>query len=251
MITALDHVTIGVVNPASAEAATAKLLGRGAVRQGDDVGFRLDNMTLTLSPRGVDGLSDIGFQVTDIDAAQRTLARRGFEFQALRESDGRRSVVLPINYTYDVPTVLIEAEQSAGRSAVAAEGHVTGLDHVVIRSPNPDRAAAHYGARLDLDLRLDRSSPQWGARLMFFRCGDLVVEIAHDLNAGISDGPDRLWGLSWRVKNADIAQARLAQSGFNVSEVRTGRKPGTRVFTVRDGTLGVPTLMVEPASRND
>ena len=26
---------------------------------------------------------------------------------------------------------------------------------------------------------IDRSNPEWGARLLFFRCGDLVVEIAH------------------------------------------------------------------------
>ena len=37
---------------------------------------------------------------------------------------------------------------------------------------------------------------------MFFRCGDLIVEIAHDLKAGVSSGPDRLWGLSWRVPDA-------------------------------------------------
>ena len=31
------------------------------------------------------------------------------------------------------------------------------------------------------------------------------------------------------------------------SEVRTGRKPGTRVMTVRSGTCGVPTLLVQPS----
>jgi hypothetical protein len=32
-----------------------------------------------------------------------------------------------------------------------------------------------------------------------------------------------------------------------VSEVRGGRKPGTRVVSVKDGTCGVPTLLIEPA----
>ena len=44
--------------------------------------------------------------------------------------------------------------------------------------------AAFYGARLQLDMALDRSHPEWGARLMFFRCGDLIVEVAHDLKQG-------------------------------------------------------------------
>ena len=44
------------------------------------------------------------------------------------------------------------------------------------RPPDPERAAALYGARLGLDMALDRSHPDWG-RLMFFRCGDLIVEV--------------------------------------------------------------------------
>jgi hypothetical protein len=62
-------------------------------------------------------------------------------------------------------------------------------------------------------------------------------------------GRDRLWGLSWRVRDADAARERLASSDFDVSEVRPGRKPGTRVLTVRGGTCGVPTLMIEPTIR--
>ena len=68
-------------------------------------------------------------------------------------------------------------------------------------------------------------------------------------SAAADDG-DQLWGLSYRVPDADAARARLAASGFDVSEVRTGRKPGTRVLTVRDGTHGVPTLMLEPPQRS-
>jgi hypothetical protein len=74
------------------------------------------------------------------------------------------------------------------------------------------------------------------------------VEVVHNLADEPSAAPDKLWGLSWRVKNAEAAHARLKTNGFDISEIRTGRKPGTRVFTVRNNTLGVPTLMVEPAA---
>jgi hypothetical protein len=40
-------------------------------------------------------------------------------------------------------------------------------------------------------------------------------------------------------------RARLATAGFDVSEVRDGRKPGSRVFTVRSGVVGAPALVVE------
>jgi catechol 2,3-dioxygenase-like lactoylglutathione lyase family enzyme len=121
---------------------------------------------------------------------------------------------------------------------------VVGLDHVVINTTNPDRALAFYGARLGLDFRLDRSNPQWGSRLMFFRCGGAVVEVGARLDAPIGDAQDRLSGLAWRIPDPDAAQARLAKAGFDVSDVRTGRKPGTRVFTVRSGVPGAPTLML-------
>ena len=122
---------------------------------------------------------------------------------------------------------------------MTGDASVLGLDHVVIRSNDMERAAALYGARLGLDMRLDREVR--GHRLMFFRCGDAIVEVAHDPGRD----SDFLWGLSWRVANAEAVRERLASAGLNVSEVRDGMKPGTRVFTVRDGACNVPTLMIE------
>jgi hypothetical protein len=81
---------------------------------------------------------------------------------------------------------------------------------------------------------------------LFFRVGDLVVEIAHDLKAGVSEGPDSPWGLTWRVANIEAAHHRMAGQKIEVSEIRTGRKPGTRVFTVRNAPGGVPTLVIGP-----
>ena len=118
------------------------------------------------------------------------------------------------------------------------------LDHVVVRTPDPERAVAFYAGRLGLDLRLDRSNPQWGARLLFFRCGNLVVEIAHDLNKGVSHGPDHLWGLSWRAGDIEKVHARLTAAGVDVSEIRAGRRPGTQIFSVNSHTEGVPTIVL-------
>jgi catechol 2,3-dioxygenase-like lactoylglutathione lyase family enzyme len=115
----------------------------------------------------------------------------------------------------------------------------------VIRTPNPDRALAIYGAKLGLDLRLDRSNESWGARQLFFKAGDAVVEFGASLKAAVTDEPDGFGGLAWRVDDASAAQARMAAAGFDVSEVRAGRKPGTRVFTVRSGLPALPALMIE------
>jgi catechol 2,3-dioxygenase-like lactoylglutathione lyase family enzyme len=129
--------------------------------------------------------------------------------------------------------------------APQAKGAIAGLDHVVIRTANVDRAVANFGGRLGLDLRLDRANEQWGARQLFFRCGDGVVEFGASLKHPTSDTPDSFGGLAWRVTDAPAAQAAIAAAGFDVSEVRTGRKPGTRTFTVRDAPGGVPTICIE------
>jgi Blr2834 protein len=137
----------------------------------------------------------------------------------------------------------LEPASPAGAEAATA---VSGLDHVVVRTPDPERAIALYAGRLGLSLRLDRSEPAWGARLLFFRCGDLVVEVAHDLKGGVGDGADRLWGLTWRVPEIGGAHARLRAANITVSDIRAGRRPHTRVFTVKSHTAGVPTLVIGP-----
>jgi catechol 2,3-dioxygenase-like lactoylglutathione lyase family enzyme len=183
------------------------------------------------------------------------LARRGcptHEPAALLSTDAWRLAFVDPAASHGVSIALAERSGRPPPKPPVA-GAVVALDHVVINTPNPDRAVALYGARLGLDFRLDRSNPQWGSRLMFFRCGGAVVEIGARLGGEISNAPDRLSGLAWRVADPDAAQARLAKAGFDVSEVRAGRKPGTKVFTIRSGVPGAPTLMLsaEPAAEED
>ena len=122
------------------------------------------------------------------------------------------------------------------------------LDHVVVSTEDPERAAALYGARLGLEMALDRSHQDWG-QLMFFRCGDLIVEIVRRPVAGADQTHDKLRGLSWRVADIEATRARLVASGLDVSEVRAGRKPGTRVMSVRGGVCGIHTLLLERTAK--
>lgn len=259
MITALAHIRIGVADFESATGAMTRLIAREPSLGEEEAVYQLANMRLQLSLSDSEGLAGIAFEVNDWTEAFRAAERRALAPKlpvAFAESDAAgaaregHDIDLDITATFGVPTRLTHyTKNQSPPSPTTSDSPITGLDHVVIRTTHPNRAAALYGARLGLDMRLDRTEPKWGSRLMFFRCGDLIIEVVHDLKDEPSDAPDRLWGLSWRVADADAAQARLKQSGFNVSDVRTGRKPGTRVFTVRDGTLGVPTLIVEPANR--
>ena len=48
-----------------------------------------------------------------------------------------------------------------------------------------------------------------------------------------------------------LFRERPLEAGFDVSEVRTGRRPGTRVLTVRGDPCGVATLILEPPARQE
>jgi len=283
VIAGIDHVALAVRDLDATRARLEALLGRTPEWVGADGGarhawFQLENMALDVIAATGHGLTGdqitehldahgegiwaVAYGVADLPRTRRTFANRGLQpseigrIRATREAGAEKRywtmATLPAEATAGVRTFLIDAAANfAWPPAAAGADAVTGLDHIVIRSTAPERAAALYGARLGLDMRLDQTAPNWGARLMFFRCGDLVVEVAHGLSNGQSDAPDQAWGLSWRVADADAARARIAAAGFDASEVRIGRKPGTRVFTVRDAPAALPTLFVQPAQRGE
>jgi catechol 2,3-dioxygenase-like lactoylglutathione lyase family enzyme len=284
--THLDHVIVAVRDLAAAERTFARLLGRSASWRGEHPGLGTENalfrtgeayvellapaagagewLRRRLDERG-EGLLGFALATADADACAETLAERGLHPAAPARGIGRdvesgafrewRNVMLPPEETRGVlvfgiehrsaPQLLPEVPPAGGPEAA-----VHGIDHVVIRSEDPDATRAFYGERLGLRLALDKSFPQWGARLLFFRVGRITVEVAARLG-GAPDpaAEDRAWGVSWRVADADAARARLLEAGFDASEVRNGRRPGTRVLTVRGDPCGVATLMLEPTPR--
>jgi catechol 2,3-dioxygenase-like lactoylglutathione lyase family enzyme len=239
MIEALDHLILRASFHAGAVGAYETLLGRKA----EDGRIRVSNVGLAIEDHASTAqLSAMVFATASLEKAARLLERRAVP--AERRGD---QLVLSPEATHQVPIALVERTQAPEPSPLLKSSEaaaVSALDHVVVRTPNPERAIAFYAGRLGLDLRLDRSNPDWGSRLLFFRCGDLVVEIAHDLNKGVSDGPDQLWGLSWRAPDIARANERLRKAGVEVSEPRNGRRPGTQVFSVLSHTANVPTIVI-------
>lgn len=279
MVTGLDHIALVVSDLDAAVAGYTALLGRAPNWIGGDGGarhawFQLPNMALdVIAPHGEgafgdtvrahlaehgEGLWAMAFSVADADAAQKLLGRRGIragEPRSVRSThdDGRKrywtSSSLDAADTGGINILMIgpprDGQAWPPSPAIGdAASCVVELDHVVVHTAQPDRAVAVYGAKLGLDLRLDRSNADWGVRQLFFKAGDSVVEMAASLKASPSDKPDSFGGLAWRVADPDAARARLAAAGFDVSEVRTGRKPGTKVFTVRSGVPAAPALMI-------
>jgi catechol 2,3-dioxygenase-like lactoylglutathione lyase family enzyme len=274
MITGLDHVVVLVSELEAAVAGYQTLFARAPAWRSAGDGtetalFTLNNMTLELmSPRGDgatadriraviaeqgEGLASVCFRTNDIAKMHRRLERLALKPEPVSGGESRDASsgamlswkrTRATEATRGVRLFFLEMATQRPHSVATAEAPVIAMDHIVVSTGDPERAAALYGARLGLDMALDRSHPDWG-RLMFFRCGDVIVEIVHRAGVGVDPARDKLYGLSWRVADADATRARLAASGIDVSDVRTGRKPGTRVLTVRSGTCGIPTLLLE------
>ena len=279
MITALDHFVLVCPDLDAAIADYTLLLGRDPAwrADGDGVGtavFALGNTALELmGPSGAgetadklramtrDGakLTSLVYRSDDIGDDHHVMTRRGLSPSDVLETTSTHPETgasrswkrfrIPDDKMAGVKTFVLQPDAPLPVDR-AAPGAATTLDHLVINTPNPERAVATYGARLGLRFALDRTAEQWKTRFLFFRLGGLTLEVIHRLGADHdASANDFIWGLTWETDDLAAAQARLADAGLDVSEIRTGRKPGSQVFTVRNGTQDVPTLFIAHAPR--
>ena len=283
----LDHVVIAVRDLDGATHDYATLLGRRPSWRGShptygtrNTLFRIDNMYVELLSLGAgksghwagelskflekgEGLYALALGTRDVAADAQILRERDLPVEDPRDGDGLdqitgsrrawRNAMVPVRATHGVRIFFIEHRSMLELLPIApvdTEGgaHVKRMDHAVILSPDLEKARALWGDVIGARLALDRSFPERNTRILFFRLGDITVEIsggAQQTEEGIGK-PDRLWGVAWGVDNMTATVARLRAAGVEVSEPRLGVKPGTLVATAKGAhTHGVATLLIE------
>lgn len=279
MITALDHFVLICPDLETAVADYTTLLGMDAAwrAENDGVGtavFALGNTAVELmAPIGdsaaaaklrdltKDGavMTSLVYRSDDIASDQHLMTRRGLAPSEVIETVSTdtetgadrawRRFRIPDDKMAGIKTFILQPNAPLAAAPVML-GSATSLDHLVINTPNPERAVATYGARLGLRFALDRTAEQWKTRFLFFRLGGLTLEVIHRLGeTHDASANDTIWGLTWETDDLTATRTRLDAAGLDVSEIRTGRKPGSQVFTVRNGTQGVPTLFIAHAAR--
>jgi len=216
-----------------------------------------------LKERG-EGLYAVALGVDDVDGTAREMRRRGLEILDPADGSGAdettgahrawRNAQLRVASTHGVRLFFIQHYSPADALPVApvaddaATTHVRRMDHIVVLSAEMEVSRQLWGDTLGARLALDRTFPERNSRILFFRLGDITVEIS---GAGVQtqEGigkPDRLWGVAWGVEDVAATCERLAAAGIETSGPRPGIKPGTLVATAKgERTHGVPTLLIE------
>lgn len=217
-----DSVQIGAPDVESAARELGVVLGRDGRERRRGHRFALERGAVEIV-RGVPGILSLRFRPEPGEVAS---------WPAGREA-------------YDGLEVLVDGEVETAPAAAAADiPHA--IDHVVIQSPNLERAIRLWRDRLGVRLALDREFPQRGLRLLFFRSGGVTLEFSGALGAVSGDGPDTPWGIAYQVMDLAGCRERLLARGVDLSAVRPGQKKGTLVATLESHDLGVPTLLIQP-----
>jgi catechol 2,3-dioxygenase-like lactoylglutathione lyase family enzyme len=119
------------------------------------------------------------------------------------------------------------------------------VDHVVLRTDNAPACLGLFRDQLGIRLALDKTVPQWGGRMLFFRTGKLTLEVIEAADGEAA--PSAFWGVAYQCSDLAGFVQVLRERGVATSAIRDGRKPGTLVATLKSHNLGIPTLLIQGA----
>lgn len=138
------------------------------------------------------------------------------------------------------------ATAPATDDAAAPQVHpntATGVDHVVVATPDRQRTSAALDAA-GLGLRRVRSgvtTPQGTLEQAFHRAGEVIVEVVGPAEPASAD-PATFWGVTVVVDDLDATVALL---GDAAGTVRDAVQPGRRIVTVRrEAGASVPLAFI-------
>ena len=228
MVSAFDRIVIAVPDLAAAVAQYEKLFGVVPLPPGEPLP----------SPTAWLALPSTLLELQQRDVAQPAIA--GVVFTA------------PSGFTPRLDDRLPGLSLSDGKATSQfrlqrpeAQCRALCVDHLVLRTADADACINLFATSLGIRLALDKTVPEWGGRMLFFRVGKLTLEV---IEAGPDTaGQDRFWGIAFQCPDIERSAGQMMQRGVAVSAIRDGRKPGTRVASIKSSCLDIPTLLIEQA----
>ena len=176
---------------------------------------------------------DAGFRIDGTLSVGSTQIRTGAERIGLVLSDGA------ITDLDGIPVRLSTATPEPGREA-SPPSHpntATGIDHIVVMTPDLDRTTCALEA-IGCTCRRVRDTTMGDRPIQqrFFRLGPLIAEVVGPPEPDGSDRPATLWGLAIEVADMTTTAEVL---GDLLGPVRPAVQPGRRIATLRTRDLGI------------
>lgn len=230
MTTLIDRIVIAVPDIVVAQREYQLLLGVEALEMDESDGelrvwFALPNTVIELRQQAVTQAALCGLVFSNSESGQADSSLSNPFNLALEICDGQRTR----KFRSDQPKACSDLK----------------IDHIVLHTLDGDACVEFFGEQLGIRLALDKTVPQWGGRMLFFRTGKLTLEVIQ----ADKDKPEKdyFWGIALQCDNLEHTNDQLLHNGVALSSLRQGRKAGTRVATVKSHALGIPTLLIEPA----
>jgi methylmalonyl-CoA epimerase len=275
MITDVHHVGIAVRDLRAARALFHDALGLAVAKEGDAParGARVAMLTVP-GPRGGgssglhdthyleiiqpvthaspfarhieergEGLHHIALWSDNVDADVAKLRDLGvpLEDHEPREGfTGRLSYLRP--EAFDGALVEIVQPEPSLAGGPAAAGHVTAIDHVVLRVPSVDACSRRFEEWLGVPTK--RTMERGAQAFAFLRPGKVIIEVI-----GPKDGGDphtgRVAGLALEVKGIDGLAASVRAAGYPIGEPHPALQGGRIVSVHHSGACGVPLAFID------
>lgn len=137
-----------------------------------------------------------------------------------------------------------EAPDDEGPVGPAHPNGVTGLDHIVVFSPDLDRTIAAFDT-IQLSCRRVRRAGTEDAPLQqaFFRCGPVIIEVVGPTAGSgetAEEAPATWYGLAMDAEDLDVT-ARLLGDG--VGRIKQAVQRGRRITTFRHKSFDISTTL--------
>jgi methylmalonyl-CoA/ethylmalonyl-CoA epimerase len=275
VITDVHHVGIAVRDLDEALALFRDTLGLPCVKQGDMParGVRVAMLAAgrsyleviqpvdesspfarSIAERG-QGLHHVALWSTDVSADVARLRDLGVPLEDREPRDGftGRLSYLAASAFDGAQLEIVEPEAvlagdnpepalSAATAAVEGSGHITRIDHVVLRVPGVAAVSDHFAEWFGVPTK--RTMERGEQAFAFMRPGDVVIEVIGPKMGG-DPGSGRIAGLAFEVRGIDALTEQVLAKGYPIGEPHPALQGGRIVSVHQTGACGVPVAFID------
>jgi methylmalonyl-CoA/ethylmalonyl-CoA epimerase len=191
-----------------------------------------------------EGLHHLALRSTDVEADVAKLREAGAPLndEEPREGfTGRLSYLKPEAFDGAQLEVVQPEEVMAGPPA-KSDGHITRIDHVVLRVPSVPTVSERMNAWFGVETK--RTFDRGNLDFAFMRPGEVVIEVIGPKEGG-EPGSGHVAGFAFEVRRIAGLADHIGRKGYPIGEPHPALQGGRIVSVHQSGTCGVPVAFID------